>query len=91
MSGRTMPRTQGAAAVNVSLPAPGECLAFKGCSLGANRDVAVSTDTPRVKNVTSTKPPARGPYGVGDAVDVTVWFTEPVTALANVTGAPRLR
>ena len=64
---------------------------FKGCSLGANRDIVISTDAPRVVNISTTKPPGRGPYGVGDEIDVTVWFTKPVEALANVTKAPRLR
>lgn len=82
---------QGATAANVSLPEPGTCVLFKGCSLGANRNIVVSTDVPRVENITSTKPPARGPYGVHDEIDVTVWFTEPVEVLANVTNTPRLR
>lgn len=67
------------------------CSAFKGCSLGANRDIVVSTVVPHVKNITTTKPPSRGPYGVGDEIDITVWFTEPVETLANVTKSPRLR
>lgn len=66
-------------------------MAFKGCSLGANRNIAVSTAVPRVENITTTKPPGSGPYGAGDEIDVTVRFTEPVEALANVTKAPRLR
>lgn len=82
---------QGAYPTNVTLPEPGTCVAYKGCSLGANRDIAVSTDVPGVNNITTTKPPRRGPYGVGDEIDVTVWFTEPVEVLANVTNAPRLR
>ena len=56
-----------------------------------NRDIVVSTDTPLVTNITTTKPAASGPFGAGDEVDVTVWFTEPVEALTNVTNAPRLR
>lgn len=82
---------QGATASNISLPEPGTCVAFKGCSLGANRDLVVSTVVPRVENVTTTKPPGSGPYGAGDEIDVTVRFTEPVAALVNVTKAPRLR
>ncbi|CAM9289872.1 unnamed protein product, partial [Sphacelaria rigidula] len=81
----------GATAVNISLPEPGECVLFKGCSLGANRAIAVATDTPTVWNITTTKPSDKGPYGVGDEIDITVWFTEPVEILANVTKAPRLR
>lgn len=73
------------------LPEPGECRTFKGCSFGANRDIVVSTDVPVVVKMNSTKPPGRGPYGIGEEIDVTVWFTEPVEALANVTGTPRLR
>lgn len=64
---------------------------YKGCSLGANRDIVVSTDVPTVVNITTTKHPDSGPYGVGDDIDVTVWFTEPVESLANTTKAPRLR
>lgn len=82
---------QGATAANVSLPEPGACVTFKGCSLGANRDIVVSTETPLVTNITTTKPSESGPFGAGDEIDVTVWFTEPVEALANVTKAPRLR
>lgn len=70
---------------------PGECIAFKGCSLGANRDIVVSTDAPTVWKITTTKPPGRSPYGVGEEIDVTLWFTQPVEVLANVTKAPRLR
>lgn len=51
----------------------------------------VSTSTPLVMNITTTKPPGSGPYGVGDEIDVTVWFTEPVEVSANVTNTPRLR
>lgn len=82
---------QGATAANISLPEPGTCVAFKGCSLGANRDIIVSTTVPRVENMTTTKPTGEGPYGAGDEIDVTIRFTDPVEALANVTKAPRLR
>ncbi|CAM9804617.1 unnamed protein product, partial [Scytosiphon promiscuus] len=82
---------EGATAANVSLPEPGTCVAFKGCSLGANRDLVVSTAVPRVENTTTTKPTDSGPYGAGEEIDVTVWFTEPVEVLMNVTKAPRLR
>lgn len=75
----------------MSLPEPGTCVTFKGCSLGANRDIVVSTAVPRVENITTTKPTDSGPYGAGEEIDVTVWFTEPVEALLNVTKAPRLR
>lgn len=82
---------QGAKAANVSLPEPGVCVTFKGCSLGANRDIVVSTNIPYVTNITTTKPPGRGPYGRGDDIDVTVWFTDPIDVLENVTSVPRLR
>lgn len=83
--------SQGATAANVSVPKPGECVTFKGCSLGANRDIVISTEVPTVENITTTKPPGRGPYGVRDEVDLTLWFTKPVEVLANVAKAPRLR
>ena len=66
-------------------------MAFKGCSLGENRDIVVSTAVPYVLSITTTKPTGIGPYGAGDEIDVTVRFSEPVEALANVTDAPRLR
>lgn len=73
------------------LPEPGSCVAFKGCSLGANRDIVISTEVPRVFNISTTKPHDRGPYGVGDEIDVTLWFTKPVETLATAATAPRLR
>lgn len=66
-------------------------MTFKGCSLGENKNIVVLTDIPTVVGITSTKSPAHGPYGVHDEIDITVWFTEPVDVLANITKAPRLR
>lgn len=66
-------------------------MTFKGCSLGANRDLVISTAAPVVTSITSTKPTGSGPYGVGEEIDVTVLFTKPVEVLENVTNAPRLR
>lgn len=82
---------QGGQEVDVVLPEPGSCVAFKGCSLGANRDIVISTEVPSVVNISTTKPHDRGPYGVGDEIDVTVWFTKPVETLATVAKVPRLR
>ena len=66
-------------------------MAFKGCSLAANREIVISTAVPYVVGITTTKPTGNGPYGVGDEIDVTVQFSEPVEAPVNVTNAPRLR
>ncbi|CAM9188184.1 unnamed protein product, partial [Discosporangium mesarthrocarpum] len=82
---------QGSMPANITLPEPGTCTTFKGCSLGANRNITVGTAAPTVLNMTTTKPASQGPYGLGDVVDITVHFSLPVEVLANVSGTPRLR
>ena len=53
-------------------------------SLSANTDIVIDTTTPTVSNVTSTN--SNGTYTTGDAITITVAFTEAVV----VTGTPEL-
>jgi len=63
----------------LTLPAPGD-----PGSLGANKDIVIDTTAPTVINVTSTN--ADGSYKAGEAIDVTIQFSETV----DVTGTPQL-
>ncbi len=53
-------------------------------SLGGQKDIVIDGIVPLVTNVTSTK--TNGTYGIGEAITITVTFSEAVT----VTGTPQL-
>ena len=65
---------------NISLPAPGS-----SNSLGANKNIIISTTNPVVSIVSS--PNANGAYHAGNSIAITVKFSEPV----SVTGTPRIQ
>ena len=64
---------------NLTLATPGAAN-----SLGANKAIVIDGVVPTVSSVTSTK--TNGSYGVGEAIAVTVTFSEAVT----VTGTPQI-
>jgi len=65
---------------NLSLPAPGAAN-----SLGANKNIAISTTNPVVSSISSTN--ANGAYVAGNNIAITITFSEQVT----VTGTPKIQ
>lgn len=78
LNGGTIEGSSGDAVV-LTLPAPGS-----GASLAGQSAVVVDTLGPAVTGVTA---PANGSYGAGQALDVTVQFSEPVV-VASIGGVP---
>ncbi|KAG5175930.1 hypothetical protein JKP88DRAFT_265606 [Tribonema minus] len=81
-----------AAAIDVVLPPPGQCVVYKGCSLAGQRAIVIDTTPPSVVSVSSLKAGQLYPYSVNDVIDITVHYNkEVVVAIPKAFAvAPRL-
>ncbi|TVZ57378.1 putative secreted protein (Por secretion system target) [Lutibacter sp. Hel_I_33_5] len=79
LNGGTIKHVNSGGNAILTLPSPGAA-----GSLGANKNLVISTVTPTVTNVTSSV--SDGTYVLSNVIPITITFSEPV----NVTGTPKL-